>query len=85
MREVSGIRLGVVATVLWPMFWAMIFARWFYFSPLGLIIVFGLPIVCWVLWWNVYRDQSTELTLGHVVDPDDIVRSLHKLATRMRR
>jgi hypothetical protein len=38
-----------------------VFNRWFFFSPLGLLITFGLPIAGWVLWWKYYEGNGQKL------------------------
>jgi hypothetical protein len=42
-------------------FWALVFNRWFFLSPLGLIIAFGAPIAGWVLWWKFYEGNGQKL------------------------
>jgi membrane-associated phospholipid phosphatase len=61
MFDIASIRTWIGISLVWPLFWALVFNRWFFFSPLGLAITFGIPIAGWVLWWKFYEGNGEKL------------------------
>jgi len=61
MFQLTSLRLCIGITLAWPLLWIMIFDRWFFWSPLGLIITFGIPILSWLVWWKFYAGTGEKL------------------------
>jgi membrane-associated phospholipid phosphatase len=61
MFDITLIRTWIGISLVWPLLWALVFNRWFFMSPLGLFIVFGIPIAGWVLWWKYYEGNGEKL------------------------
>ncbi|MGI9316798.1 MAG: hypothetical protein ACR2QW_05660 [bacterium] len=61
MFNIASIRTWVGISLVWPFLWALVFNRWFFLSPLGLTIAFGLPIAGWVLWWKYYEGNGEKI------------------------
>ena len=61
MFEITTIRKCIAASLVWPLFWVLVLDRWFLLSPFGLIIVFGIPIAGWVIWWKYYEGDGQKL------------------------
>ena len=61
MFDIKLIRTWIGISLAWPLLWALVFDNWFFQSPLGLIIAFGIPIAGWVLWWKYYEDKGEKL------------------------
>ena len=68
MFQLRSLRLWISITLAWPLLWIMIFDRWFFWSPFGLIITFGAPILGWLAWWKFYEGNGEKLlTEGKLV------------------
>ena len=61
MFDITLIRTWIGISLAWPLFWALVFNRWFFLSPLGLFIAFGMPIAGWFLWWKYYEGNGEKL------------------------
>jgi hypothetical protein len=61
MMEITTLRIWIGITCAWPLLWAVVFDRWFYLSPLGILFVFGLPVAGWVLWFLFYRGEEEKI------------------------
>jgi len=61
MKEITTLRIWIGITCAWPLFWAVVFDRWFYLSPLGILFVFGLPAAGWGLWFKFYRGEEEKI------------------------
>lgn len=61
MFELTSIRTWIGISLVWPLFWALVFNRWFFLSPLGLIIAIGIPIAGWLIWWKYYEGNGQKL------------------------
>ncbi len=61
MFQITSLRLWIGITAAWPLLWIMIFDSWFFWSPLGLIITFGMPILGWLVWWKFYEGDGEKL------------------------
>ncbi|MDC1286399.1 hypothetical protein N8198_00780 [Gammaproteobacteria bacterium] len=79
MVEITTFRIWISASIAWPLFWLLVFDRWFALSPLGILIVFGIPIAAWVLWWKFYRGEDQIIALGEKFSVDKGVALLNNL------
>jgi len=79
MFEVTTMRIWIAVTLVWPLLWVLVFDRWFFLSPLGLIIAFGIPIAGWVLWWKYYEGDGQKLKAEGRLVLDKSQATLHKL------
>ena len=61
MFEITSIRLWIGISLAWPSLWILIFDRWFFWTPLGLFITFGIPILGWLIWWKYYEGNGEKL------------------------
>ena len=61
MFQLKSLRLWIGITLTWPLLWVIIFDRWFFWSPLGLIITFGIPTLGWLVWWKYYEGNGEKL------------------------
>jgi len=61
MFEITTMRIWIGISLAWPMLWVVVFDRWFFFSPLGLVIALGIPIAGWLLWWKYYESDGQKL------------------------
>ena len=61
MFDIRLIRTWIGISLVWPLLWALVFNRWFFLSPLGLFIAFGMPIAGWVIWWKFYEGNGEKL------------------------
>lgn len=66
MIEMTPLRVGAIATIAWIGLWTLVFDQWFFWSPLGLLTVFGLPVAAWLAWWKLFRVE------GQQIDPDEL-------------
>lgn len=64
MIQITTMHKWMGATLAWPLFWVLVFDRWFFLSPLGLLIAFGLPIAGWVAWWKLYQGKEQKIVDG---------------------
>ncbi len=51
MFQITSIRLWIGISLAWPLLWILIFDRWFFWTPIGLFVSIGIPIVGWLVWW----------------------------------
>ena len=63
MVEITTLRMWIGITIAWLLLSMLVFDRWFFFSPLGLLIIFGLPIAGWVFWWKYFRQEGQQIAL----------------------
>jgi hypothetical protein len=87
MFDISLIRTWIGITLAWPLLWALVFDRWFFLSPLGLFIAFGVPIAGWILWWKYYEGNGQKLlSEGRLVlgKSPEILRNLKKHISKKR-
>jgi len=82
MFEISSIRTWVGISLVWPLLWALVFNRWFFLSPLGLFIAFGIPIAGWVLWWKYYEGNGEKLLSEGRLILDKSAKTLLKVKKR---
>lgn len=64
MVEITTLRIWIGISIAWPLLSMLVFDRWFFFSPLGILIAFGIPITGWVLWWKYYREEGQKIALN---------------------
>ena len=68
MFQLTSLRLWLGISLAWPLLWILIFYRWFFWTPLGLFVTFGIPIVGWLIWWKYYEGNGEKmLTEGKLV------------------
>ena len=82
MIAITTMQKCIGATVAWPLLWVIVFDRWFFLSPLGLFIAFGIPIAGWVLWWKYYEGNGEKLLSEGRLILDKSSETLHKLKER---
>ena len=61
MTEITPMRMWMGATAAWPLLWILIFDKWFFWTPIGLLVSFGIPIAGWLVWWNFYRGAEDKI------------------------
>ena len=61
MLQPTSLRLWLVISAVWPLLWILIFDRWFFWTPVGLFITFGIPIAGWLIWWKYYEGNGEKL------------------------
>lgn len=83
MIQITTTRFWIGITCGWPLFWMLVFNRWFFWSPFGLIIVFGIPIVGWALWFRFYRGSKQKIISDGRMVADMGVETLQKLKNRL--
>lgn len=83
MITITTMQKCIGATVAWPLLWVVIFDRWFFLSPLGLFIAFGIPIAGWVLWWKYYEGNVEKLQSEGRLILGKSTETLHKLKNRI--
>ena len=68
MFQLTSLRLWLGISLAWPLLWILIFDRWFFWTPLGLFVTFGIPLVGWLVWWKYYEGNGEKmLTEGKLV------------------
>ena len=61
MFQLTSIRLWIVVSLVWPLLWILIFDRWFFWTPIGLFITFGIPALAWLAWWKFFQGNGEKL------------------------
>ena len=61
MFQPNTIRFWIGVTLVWPLLWIWIFDRWFFWTPIGLLVTFGIPITGWIVWWKFYEGNGEKL------------------------
>ena len=61
MFEIKSIRLWIGISLAWPLFWILVFDRWFFWTPVGLLITFAFPLLGWLIWWKYYEGNGEKL------------------------
>ena len=61
MLELTSLRLWLGISLAWPLHWILIFDRWFFWTPVGLLVTFGIPIIGWLAWWKFYEGNGEKL------------------------
>ncbi|MDH3535253.1 MAG: hypothetical protein OER87_05875 [Gammaproteobacteria bacterium] len=83
MVEITTMRIWMGVSLAWPLFWILVFDRWFFFSPLGLFIAIGIPVAGWVLWWKFYRGEEQKIVSEGRQILDKSAETLLKLKKRI--
>ncbi len=61
MFRFTTLRSWIGVTLIWPLLWIWIFDRWFFWTPVGLLVTFGLPLLGWLAWWKFYEGNGEKL------------------------
>ncbi len=61
MIEITPMRKWMGATAAWSLLWILVFDKWFFWTPIGLFVTFGIPIAGWLVWWNFYRGAEDKI------------------------
>ncbi len=61
MFQITSLRFWIGVSLAWPVLWILIFDRWFFWTPMGLLIAFGIPIAGWLMWWKYYEGDGEKL------------------------
>lgn len=64
MVKITTLRIWIGISIAWPLLCMLMFNRWFFLSPLGLLIAFAMPIAGWTLWWKFYREAEQKLAFN---------------------
>ena len=83
MIEFTTLRICIGITCGWLLFWLLVFDRWFFLSPFGLIIVFGIPITCWALCLIFYRGAEKNPVRDRRMVADRSAESVQRLKKRL--
>ncbi len=68
MFQPTPFRICLGISLAWPLLWILIFDRWFFWTPLGLFVALGIPIVGWLIWWKFYEGNGEKaLTEGKLM------------------
>ena len=63
MAKITTLGIWISISIAWPLLWLLVFNKWFFLSPLGLIIALGIPIAGWAFWWKFYREEGQKIAL----------------------
>ena len=61
MFQLTSFRLWICISLAWPLLWILVFDRWFFWTPIGLFVTFGIPILGWLVWWKYYEGNGEKL------------------------
>lgn len=61
MFQLTSLRFWIGISLAWPLLWILVFDRWFFWTPIGLLITFGIPIAGWLVWWKFYEGNGEKL------------------------
>ncbi len=61
MFQLTSLRFWIGVSLAWPLLWILVFDRWFFWTPVGLLITFGIPIAGWLVWWKFYEGNGEKL------------------------
>ena len=85
MIDWMTIRFWIGATIAWLLFCILVFDRWYFFSPLGLIVTFGIPAAGWFAWWRYAPTEGRALSEGEQRVLDSSAGLLQRLKDRIAR
>jgi len=83
MFEITTIHKWIGVSLVWPLFWALVFDSWFLWSPFGLIIAIGIPIAGWLLWWKYYEGDGEKLSSDRRMVLDKSAKTLLKVKKQL--
>ena len=61
MFQLTSLRFWIGISLAWPLLWILVFDRWFFWTPIGLLVTFGIPIAGWLVWWKFYEGNGEKL------------------------
>lgn len=61
MIKITALRICIGVSLIWPLFWILVFDSWFFWTPVGLFVTFGFPILGWLVWWKYYEGNGEKL------------------------
>ena len=61
MMLLLSLRFWIGVSLAWLVLWILIFDAWFFWTPIGLFVSIGIPIVCWLLWWKFYESNGEKM------------------------
>ncbi len=61
MFQLNTIRFWIGVSLAWPLLWIWIFDSWFFWTPMGLLVTFGIPVLSWLAWWKFYEGNGEKL------------------------
>ncbi len=61
MFELTSLRFWIGISLAWPLLWILVFDRWFFWTPIDLLVTFGIPIAGWLVWWKFYEGNGEKL------------------------
>ena len=61
MLQLTSLRFWIGVSLAWPLLWILVFDRWFFWTPIGLLVTFGIPIAGWLVWWKFYEGNGEKL------------------------
>ena len=64
MAEIKTLRIWIGISIAWPLLCLLVFNKWFFLSPLGLIIALGIPIASWAFWRKYYREEGQKIAFN---------------------
>ena len=68
MFDITSLRLWIGVSLAWPLLWILIFDRWYFWTPMGLLVAIGFPVLGWLIWWKYYEGNGEKLlTEGKLV------------------
>ena len=83
MVKITTLRIWIGISIAWPLLCILMFNRWFFLSPLGLLIAFGIPIGGWIFWWKFYREAAQKLAFNEKFNVEKGVGFLMNLKKRL--
>lgn len=83
MIKMTTMRIWISVSIAWPLFWILVFDRWFLLSPIGLLIAFGMPLAGWLIWFKFYRGDEEKMLHDARIVADKNAEVLQKLKKRM--
>ncbi len=83
MVKLTTMRIWIGISIAWPFLCMLMFNKWFFFSPLGLLITFVLPVAGWALWWKFYREEEQILAISDKLNVDKGIGFLTNLKKRL--
>jgi hypothetical protein len=64
MAQIKTERILIGIPIAWPLLCLLVFNKWFFLSPLGLLIAFGIPIAVWAFWLKFYRAEGQRIAFN---------------------
>ncbi len=64
MAEIKTLGNWIGISIAWPLLCLLVFNKWFFLSPFGLLIAFGIPIAGWAFWRRYYRGKGQKIAFS---------------------